>query len=187
MEKTDEELIAEYLGGADEAFASLLKRYVKGVFSFVARSTLDDAEDIVQDIFLKAWKNLKKYDSKSAKFKTWLMRITRNTVIDAVRKKRPLVFSHFETDEGDAFTPEVADPEPLPEELIARAQDACDVQEILQKISLPHREVLLLHYMSHQSFEEIAVILGVSASTVRSRHRRGISMLRRQLEELHRK
>jgi len=58
MEKSDAELVAEYLAGDESAFASLLQRHLKSVYSFAFRSVADESEDVVQDTFLKAWKSL---------------------------------------------------------------------------------------------------------------------------------
>jgi len=187
MDKTDEELIADYLAGDESAFATLVQRHLKSVYSFALRSAGREAEDIAQDTFLKAWKNLKRYDPASARFKTWLMRIARNTIIDYLRKSKPLVFSDLGGDRDDDFVPEVPDAEPLPDELAARGEDARTVEEALEKLPPPYREVLLLRYMSQLSFEEIGDVLNESPNTVRSRHRRGLARLREGIEALHRK
>ena len=93
---------APILTGDESAFAELTKRHLSGVYSFVVRyvGNAEEAEDITQDTFLKAWKSLKKYDPSSSKFKTWLFRIARNTSIDFLRKKKHVPFSQFETEGG---------------------------------------------------------------------------------------
>ena len=187
MEKTDEMLVTEYLSGDERAFAQLIKRHLRGVYSFALRSAGGEADDIVQDIFLKVWKNLKRYEPQSARFKTWLMRIARNTVIDYLRKKKSFTFSDLEDGRDDSRLGNVPDPEPLPDEVFARAHDIREVQSMLEKLPPLYREVLLLHYMNHLSFEEISSILDVPANTVRSRHHRGLLRLRNLLTELHRK
>lgn len=185
MEKSDEALVTEYLSGNEGAFARLLERHLKSVYSLALRSAGDEAEDIAQDAFLKAWKNLERYDPRSAKFKTWLMRIARNTVIDYLRKRKAFVFSDIENDGESAF--DAPDPGPLPDELAARAHDARAIEEALEKLPLPYREVLLLRYMEQMTFEEIAAVLEESPNTVRSRHRRGLAKLREELGDVHQK
>ncbi|MFZ1075088.1 MAG: sigma-70 family RNA polymerase sigma factor [Minisyncoccia bacterium] len=187
MDASDEELIAEYLAGREESFAVLVQRHVKGVYSFIARSVGEEADDIVQETFFRAWKNLKSYDSAEAKFKTWLMRIARNATIDYLRKKKPALFSAFENDEGESFLLDTPDTEPLPDELVARANDAREVQTVLEGLSPAYREVLLLRYMNQLTFEEISAVLGMPANTVRSRHHRGLAQLRKRLQETHQK
>lgn len=187
MERTDEALVTEYLDGNEEAFATLVQRHLKSVYSFSVRFVGDEAEDIVQDTFLKVWKNLDMYDPEKAKFKTWLMRIARNTVTDYLRKKRAVIFSDIEDEQDDNPFLDAPDVEPLPDERIARASDAREVNDALQKLPPLYREVILLRYMSHLTFEEIGTALGESPNTVRSRHRRGLTQLRNLLEALHQK
>ena len=185
MEKSDEELIAEHLSGDEHAFPSLLNRHLKSVYSLTARLVGDEADDIVQETFFRAWKNLKTYNPSEAKFKTWLMRIARNATIDYLRKKKPALFSAFTTEDGESFLADTPDTEPLPDELVARAHDAREVQEVLEQLSPAYREVLLLRYMSQLSFDEISIVLGAPPNTVRSRHHRGLAQLKERLSALH--
>lgn len=187
MEQTDEELVAECLVGSEDTFATLVERHLRSVYSFALRSAGDEAEDIAQDTFLKVWKNLEKYDPNQSQFRTWLMRIARNTVIDYLRKKKSFVFSDFEHDSKESSLSETPDVEPLPDELVARAHDEREVREVLEKLPPTYREVLLLRYMNQLSFEEISKILGEPSNTVRSRHRRALLQLRTLLESLHQK
>lgn len=97
MTQSDEELITAYLAGNSKAFTVLVERHLNGVYSYVLRFVGDEvAEDIVQETFIKAWNNIKKYNAGSSKFKTWLLRIARNTAIDFLRKKKHIPFSEFE-------------------------------------------------------------------------------------------
>lgn len=187
MEKTDEALVAEHLAGNEEALTRLLERHMKTVYSFILRSVEDGVEDVVQDTFLKVWKNMRKYEPRRASFKTWLMRIARNTVIDAQRKKKYAVFSDLENEYGDNRILDTPDSGPLPDEILAQVRDAHEVTEVLQKLPPQYREVLLLRYMSQMTFEEVSSVLHEPQNTVRSRHRRGLARLRGLLEDLHQK
>ncbi|MDE1919137.1 MAG: sigma-70 family RNA polymerase sigma factor [Patescibacteria group bacterium] len=186
MEKPDEELVVEHLAGNEEAFTLLVKRHLKGIYSFVARLAAEEADDIVQDTFLKAWKGLRSYDSRSAAFKTWLTRIARNAAIDHLRKKKPLVFSDFGDGTEDGF-PDPEDSEPLPDEAFARAEDAQALEEALKSLQPLYREVILLRDMSQLTFEEMGAVLGAPVNTVRSRYRRGLARMKRLLESVHQK
>jgi len=183
---SDEDLIAAYMEGDEHAFAQLVERHLKTVYSFAFRfvGSQSDAEDIVQESFLKVWKNLKRYSSRSASFKTWLMHIVRNTAIDHLRKRKQIPFSAFEDDEGKSLFEDLSDEAPLAEELFAQAQDSKEVEKAVLKLSPAYREVLLLYYGSDLTFEEVAAILGAPTNTVKSRHRRAVVALR---ETLHRK
>src|SRR6266576_2291365 len=95
FEHSDEELIADYLRGDEAAFGVSTGRHLSGVYSFALRLVGDSAaaEDIAQETFVKAWRSLKKYDSKTSRFKTWVLRIARNTAIDFLRKKKNIPIS----------------------------------------------------------------------------------------------
>src|ERR1700690_3481577 len=137
MDKSDEELIADYLGGTAGAFDELTKRHLAGVYSFAARfvGSEAEAEDIAQDTFVKAWSNLKKYDPKASKFKTWLLRIARNTAIDFLRKKKHVPFSQFETEGVNILVETVADEGASAEEILARAGDSAEIISALGTLS----------------------------------------------------
>ena len=182
--KDDEDLIVAYLNGEESAFASLVQRHLKPVYSFVFRfiGNEKEAEDIVQETFIKAWKNLKNYSKQQSQFKTWLMRIARNTAIDYLRKKKHIPFSVLEgEDETDWFAENVADDAAFPEEIVAHTNDIEDMNRAILTLSPLHREVLLLHYENGFSFEEAATISGISVNTLKSRHRRALAALRELL------
>ena len=180
MERGDQKLIIEYLNGDGGAIAFLIDRHLKDVFNFIRRlvGNREEAEDITQETFLKMWRNLKKY-RLGENFKTWLFTIARNTAIDYMRKKRNFAFSDFENDEGEnALTESLTDLEPLPDEIFAKAEE----KKFLDKLSLPHRETILLYYNEHLTFDEIGEILDQSINTVKSRHRRALLKLRGLLD-----
>ncbi len=181
MDRTDEELIAAYLSGEEAAFGVVTARHLRGVYSFAMRLVGDSsaAEDIAQDTFLKAWKSLKKYDSKTSRFKTWLLRIARNTAIDYLRKKKHVPLSAFENEAGGNILAEtIAADEELAPQALERLDDARELHKVLDELSPKQREILLLYYSNDCTFEEIAVMLGEPANTVKSRHRRALAALR---------
>jgi RNA polymerase sigma-70 factor, ECF subfamily len=180
-DRSDEELIAAYLKGEEAAFGQLTERHLRGVYSFALRLVGESAaaEDIAQETFLKAWKSLKKYNEASSKFKTWALRIARNTSIDYLRKKKHVPLSYFENEAGGNILAEtVADKEELAPELLAKLDDAKELHRMLGELSPKHREILLLYYTNDATFEEIAELLGEPTNTVKSRHRRALTALR---------
>jgi RNA polymerase sigma-70 factor (ECF subfamily) len=181
MEQSDEELIREYLRGDEAAFGELTARHLKTVYSFAYRfvGNADAAEDIAQDTFLKAWKSLKKYRPETSKFKTWLLRIARNTAIDSLRKRKMIAFSAFENEAGvNTLAETIPDENLLPDALFANQQDAQKVAECVAQLSPKYREVLALYYTNHLTFDEIGTLLGKPTNTVKSQHRRGLIALR---------
>lgn len=183
MERNEQQLIADYLGGDNNAVAILIDRHLKAVFNFARRlsGNGEDAEDIAQETFLKVWRNLKKY-RLGENFKAWLFTITRNTAIDLMRKRKSLAFSVFENDEGEnALTESLTDIEPLPDEIFAKAEEKGLLENALIGLSPASRETLLLYYGENLTFDEIGKILGKSINTVKSRHRRALIELRKLL------
>jgi RNA polymerase sigma-70 factor (ECF subfamily) len=183
MEKTDSELIADYLSGDEKSFEILMNRHMSRVYNFVYRLVPKnvDVDDIVSETFFKVWKNLKKFRAEE-KFTTWLFTITRNTAYDKMRKKRELAFSNFNTEDGENFlTDTVADTEPLPPEIFEQAENKKIVENLLERISPDYREVLLLHYVHEFTFEDIGKILNKPLDTVKSQHRRALILLRKFL------
>lgn len=181
--ESDEDLIAAYLRGDEGAFARLVGRHLTAAYSFTLRfvGNENDAEDIVQESFLKVWKNINRYSAKSAGFKTWLMHIVRNTAIDYLRKRKHLPFSSFEDEEGNNIFDNLADEAPHSEELLAQAEDIKSIERAVLQLSPAYREVLLLYYGSGLTLEEVAAVLQTPVNTVKSRHRRSVAALRKLL------
>lgn len=173
---SDEQLVFNYLNGDDKSFEILIKRYLKPIFSFVFRfvENLPEAEDITQEVFLKTWKNLRKFNQKKS-FKTWIFTIAKNTCFDWLRKKKEILFSELEKED---FIENLADDRPLPDELFKRRDLENLVNEALEKLSPHHKMILLLRYNDHFTFKEIAEILEEPLNTVKSRHNRAIAKLK---------
>ncbi|MCX6752509.1 MAG: sigma-70 family RNA polymerase sigma factor [Candidatus Nomurabacteria bacterium] len=185
LEMTDEEIIVLCQNGDDEAFKNLIDRYASLLFNFVARLTnRNDAPDIVQEVFIKAWKNMKRFDERKASFKTWIFAIGRNTAIDFLRKKKSVLFSEIEnknSDDNDSFAENIPDEQILPDIALQKLQDQELLNDILKKLSLEENEVLVLHYQEEMTFEEIGKILDKSLNTVKSKHRRALIKLRKMI------
>ena len=97
---TDIELLEAYLDGDEQAFKILINRYTPLLYNFVARlAGRESAPDIVQEIFIKVWKNIRKFDIEKASFKTWVFTIAKNTATDFLRKKKDLHFSDLDIDD----------------------------------------------------------------------------------------
>ena len=182
---TDEQLVTNYLKGDEEALEVLIKRYLKPIYSFTFRfvGNSQDAEDITQEVFVKVWRNLKKFD-KNKKFKTWIFSIAKNTTTDFFRKKKAIPFSEFKNKEGEnVLIGTLADPAPLPNEVLEGAGIAQGLISAMEKLLPKYRIVLFLRYNDHFTFREVAEVLGESLNTVKSRHRRALIILRKLLSD----
>jgi RNA polymerase sigma-70 factor (ECF subfamily) len=181
MDKTDQELIEQYKGGERIAIEILVDRHLKAVYNFCVRMVGNeaDAEDVTQESFLKAWKNISKYNAEFS-FKTWILSIARNTSIDFLRKKKSINFSELDSYSEDdrKFEDSLRDSELLPDEVFERKELAKEAQDALDAVPLRMREVVLLHLAEGLTFEEIARILKEPMNTVKSRYRRALEALR---------
>ena len=186
MQRNDSQLVLDYLNGDEEAFALIVSRYIKPVYNFVFRlcGNREAASDIVQEVFLKVWKNLKKFDPQK-NFKTWIFTIARNTTIDWLRKKQDIIFSTFESpvsgEEKEHFENTILDLEPLPDEIFVRKELAADLEKALSKIRPDFMEIIILHYIEELTFDEISKIVGKPLNTVKSHHLRALHQMRLHL------
>jgi RNA polymerase sigma-70 factor (ECF subfamily) len=187
--KSDEEIILLYKNGEEEAFKELINRYTSPIYNFVARlANRNDASDIVQETFIKVWKNLNRFDDTKASFKTWIFTIAKNTATDFLRKKKSLLFTDLEKDIDDdinSFAENIPDENLLPDSALQKLQekeaDKKFLNNLLEKLHPNYQEVLTLRYQEEMTFEEIGKILDKSLNTVKSQHRRAIIELRRML------
>ncbi|MDE2001674.1 MAG: RNA polymerase sigma factor [Patescibacteria group bacterium] len=189
MEHSDNRLIAECLAGDNRSFDLLIRKYMTMVYALAYRLTGSavDAEDITQEVFVKAWKHLKSFDQKR-NFKAWLLGITHHAAIDFFRKRKDFRFSDLAagTDEsGDTTNPEndIPDTELLPDRLAEQALARNLLESVLPDLDPRDREILLLRYTEELTFEDIGKVLKSPLNTVKSRHRRALIRLRGLLHQ----
>jgi len=169
-EPTDQQLIAQYLKGNEQSLEILIKRYLKPIYSFVYKDigNQEKAQDITQEVFLKAWRNLKKFDKKKS-FKSWLFTIAKNSSIDFLRQKKTEVsLNESLVCEKSDFT-----------ESIDNKNIAKKIHNALQELSPNYRAVFLLKNESNLTFREIAQELNEPLNTIKSRYRRAILILKK--------
>ena len=181
MEENDEKLIREYLDGNQESFKLLIERHTPSIYNFSVHFVGKDyANDIVQDVFLKVWKNIKRFDIKKASFKTWIFRIARNTITDYLRKKKMIPFSYLDNEE-ESFADSIEDEVILPDETLSKIEDTELLNNLLDKMPINYREVLVLYYQEDMTFKEIGKLLGKPLNTVKSYHQRALILLREKI------
>jgi RNA polymerase sigma-70 factor (ECF subfamily) len=186
-ENTELPLVLAAKAGDIGAFEELVKRYDRNVFRIAQHITQnrEDAEDVVQDAFLKAYQALPNFQMQS-KFYTWLVRIAVNEALMKLRKRRPERFVSLDEDvktEEDSMPREIADWSPNPEQLY----DQGELKEILGKTinGLPpsFRTVFVLRDVEGLSTEETAEALELSIPAVKSRLLRARLQLRERLNK----
>lgn len=180
--QSDKELISNYFKGDEQSFAVLVGRYLDIVYKFTFRylGNAGDAEDVTQEVFVKAWRHIKKFDPEK-NFLTWLLAIAKNTAIDVLRKKKPMSFVDFEDENGLGLAEIVPDIADLPEDVFEKKELKIKVEAALAKLPPHYRMVIYLHYADHLNLSEIAESLGESVNTIKSRYRRGLLMLKKNM------
>jgi RNA polymerase sigma-70 factor (ECF subfamily) len=173
------------------AFGELVKRYDRNVFRIALHITQnrEDAEDVVQDAFLKAYENLEQFQGQS-KFYTWLVRIAVNEALMKLRRRRPERMVSLDQDvqtEEDSMPREVADWSPNPEQLYNQAELRDILGKTIQGLPPSFRTVFVLRDVEGLSTEETAQALELSVPAVKSRLLRARLQLRERLNRYFKK
>lgn len=173
----DAQLIAESLKGDESALSSLYRRHIPAVFNFIKKIAPPeiDADDIVQDAFIKAWKHLKKFDA-SRSFKNWIFTIARNTLMDALHKNKFQATAFLDNDDDGAIA-ETIDDAPLPDELAEKSELQEELEKALDELTPAQKSVVILHAVEGMTFNEIAEIVEQPMDTVKTRYRRALAKL----------
>ncbi|MFZ1627106.1 MAG: RNA polymerase sigma factor [Candidatus Moraniibacteriota bacterium] len=177
----DAVLVRAYRTGDEQSFALLLNKHLGAVYSFVFQLVQDRAaaEDVVQEVFVKAWRHLGRFDV-TRPFRTWLFAIAKNSAYDWLKKKRAIPFSAFAIDEAEEPFENIPDTEPLPNELLIQEGVVHEVREAVACLHEPYRSLMVLVYQEGFSLHEASEVLGESYNTVKSRHQRAIARLRQR-------
>ena len=181
MGRTDEELVEACLAGEESAFDVLLGRWEKRIRGAIYRlvGSDEEARDLCQEAFLKAYKSLRSF-KQEARFSSWLYQIALNLCRDRMRRRRgKTMVSLDELEEGGAAMT-VAGPTAL--DLLQERDTRRLVVQAIEALPDEQREVIILKEYQGLTFLEIAQVLDVPISTVKTRLYRGLDQLRSRLE-----
>jgi RNA polymerase sigma-70 factor (ECF subfamily) len=160
---SDEALMARVADGDRRAIQLLFERHQLRVYHFVLRLVANcaTAEDIVSDVFLELWRHAASFEGR-ARLSTWILAIARNKAVSAMRRRtdQPL---------EDAVAEAIPDAAIAADETLDAAQRSVLLRQCLAQLSPSHREIIDLVYYHEKSVEEVAVIVGVPAATVKTR------------------
>lgn len=181
---SDEQLVAAYADGNNEAFDTLLARHQQRVFSYIFHvvKNRDLADDIFQETFVKAITTIKqgRY-TENGKFSAWITRIAHNLIIDSFRQDRNAAVS---TDNDDFnFLNRKEFSEDTIEDAMIDAQISTDVKRIMESLPEAQRQVLEMRFYQNMSFKEIADATNVSINTALGRMRYAIMNMRKIAKE----
>ena len=186
--KDDLALVAEAKAGSYEAFEELVNRYENKIYRLGVNITgnSEDAEDVLQEAFLKAFQHLAEFREDS-RFYTWLVRIAVNEALMKLRKirsNRTVPLEDEIGEDGDPIPRELADWKPNPEQIFAQEEIESILREAAQKLPASYRTVFLLRDMEELSTAEAASVLGLTEGTVKARLFRARLMLREELSKV---
>ena len=184
---TEQELVARARRGDESAFEALVTDNEKRIYNLCRRLTgnQEDAAELTQEAFLNAWRGLGRFQGESS-FSTWLYRLATNACIDFLRKEKrrqSLSMTVSLDDEEEARQVELPDERYAPEGALERAEARRAVAEGLERLTLEHRQVLVMREIHGLSYAEIGQVLGLEEGTVKSRIARARGALRKVLTE----
>lgn len=182
---TDEQLVAAYAKGENNAFDVLLSRHKTKLFNYILQIVRDRdlADDIFQETFVKVIITIRQGRYKDfGKFSAWLSRIARNLAIDSFRAEKSEGGISADTSDYDILNRRELSEDTI-EDVIIDLQIESDVRALIDELPEPQKEVLTMRYYKDMSFKEIAEQTGVSINTSLGRMRYAILNLRRMAKE----
>jgi len=185
-QEAEQRIIKKVVGGDKNAFEELLLANQKNVYNLALKMTgnEEDALDISQDAFLKAYRQLSGFRGES-RFSVWLYRLTYNLCIDFLRKKprEGAVSLSLHDDSDDTYQLEIPDFRNLPEDSVMREELREDITNSIEELSPRYREILIMREVTGMSYCHIASVLNLGEGTVKSRLARARLSLAKILSE----
>lgn len=165
MQANESVWLAQVRQGDGNAFTQLVETYQKPVYNLCYRMlhNAEDAEDAAQETFLRAYKNMRRYDPNRP-FSTWLLSIAAHYCIDQIRKRRMTVVGI-----EDLPVPDLPDGSPGPETLTGRSEEQRRIRDLLDTLDETDRAAVVMYYWYEFSYAEISEALGLTQSAIKSR------------------
>ncbi|MEX1013684.1 MAG: sigma-70 family RNA polymerase sigma factor [Candidatus Paceibacterota bacterium] len=175
----DKKLVKKAQKGDSNAFGKLYDKYIDRIYRyiFIRVSNKTEAEDVTQQVFLKAWKNINRYETqKNTPFSSWLYTIAKNSIIDYYRKDRDHLDIDFVSDK--ISTSEKHQEEKTDTELRIEL-----VKNQLNRLSEDEQDVLIMRFIDEMSNKEVAKITGKTSGAVRVMQHRALKKLKKQIKK----
>ncbi len=168
------------------AFADLVELYQDKIYHLAYRmvGNRQEAEDIVQETFLRVFRSLDRYDEKQ-KFSTWIYRIGTNLAIDQLRKRKAVYSLDADVSDGEGATDwysMLKSEEPTPEGEVLLSETQRRIHEAIEALPKKYKSVVILKYLHDMSLQEISDVLELPVTTVKTRVHRGREFLRKKME-----
>lgn len=177
---SDEELVSAVQNGEQEAFSHIINRYQGKIYAYIYRliNHTEEAVDITQDVFLKAYKHMNTVDT-SRKFSSWLYRIAHNESVNWLKKKSRAKIESLEAHVEAGY--QLADKTDVAE-TYAREEEQGMVREAINRLPAKYRDVMERRYLKQQSYQEISEALGKPINTIGTLINRAKKQVQLQLE-----
>lgn len=191
MEVTDAAVVAQVLAGDRDAFRVLVERHSRSIYRVAYRMTgsQQDAEELVQEVLLRAYKSLGRFEMRS-NFSTWLYRIAVNRTLDFLNARKSQMQSQDAYQIADDPDPEetrqvqVPSPSPGPERVVLSGEVKSRLAQAMTLLTPVERVAFIMRHMEGRSIEEIGQALNLKASAAKNSVFRAVQKLRQQLEPL---
>ncbi len=185
QDKSDDQLVALYVDGVNEAFDTLIERHKDRVYSYIFHSVKSEelADDIFQETFVKAIVTLKQGRYvENGHFLAWISRIAHNLIIDHFRQAKAVSVQSTDDTEYNVLNRKELSEQTVEDSMVTQ-QIHCDIRRLIKALPESQREVLLMRYYKNMSFKEIADRTQVSINTALGRMRYAILNMRRIADE----
>lgn len=161
LEQNESRLVTRAVDGNAEAFGDLYERHVSAIYQYIVYRVNDpqDARDMADEVFLKAWQNLSGYRPGKTPFRGWLYRIAHNMVIDHYRSRQEV--------ESLGDRDDLVDQQPNPERQLIQQEEGAKLATVIARLSPDYQQVLVLRYIQGLSTDEVAGVLDRSNGAVR--------------------
>ncbi|MBA4123727.1 MAG: sigma-70 family RNA polymerase sigma factor [Acidobacteria bacterium] len=181
---TDGELIEKAIGGREDEFEELVRRYQRPITGYVYRmlNNYDASLDVTQEVFIKVYNSLEKYSSEY-KFSTWLYRIAHNATIDYMRRNSVYQQSLEAENADGSYQLQIESPRPSPEQEREQSEWRTEIELIVKCLPTVYRELILLRHTQDLSYDEIAEVTNLPLGTVKNRLFRAREMMREMFVE----
>jgi len=186
MDGTDGAVVAQVLAGDRDAFRLLVERHGRALYRFGYRmlGNAHEAEELVQDTFLKAYKNLASFESRSS-FATWLHRIAANQALDVLDKRKTRApYQVSEQPDPEEQEIQVASDAPGPERMLLSRELKTRMAAALEKLTHSERVAFTMRHVEGRSVEEISQVLQIRTNSAKNTIFRAVQKMRRELEPL---
>ena len=166
--QTEKKIVEAVKDGKREGLDEMVRRYASQVFAMIVKQVTDemDAQELTQDTFLKAFRNIDRYDARQSSLGTWLCRIAYHLTLDFLKRRRPLIVS---LEDSPVWQTDISDEELEAELSTGNEQRIERLQELVQQLPDEERMLLTLYYFDDRPLSEIAFITGIAPKALANR------------------